>query len=69
MQTSSANNAISLMAALDRVERGKDMLLNLFRRFDPLEMDAVGPQSATTLRMLEASLADAAHKLAGTIRP
>ena len=47
------------IAALDRVERGKDMLLNLFRRFDPLEMDAVGPQSATTLRMLEASLADA----------
>ena len=52
------------VAALDRVERGKDMLLNLFRRFDPLEMDAVGPQSATTLRMLEASLADARENLA-----
>ena len=52
------------VAALDRVERGKDLLLNLFRRFDPLEMDAVGPQSATTLRMLEASLADARKNLA-----
>jgi tetratricopeptide (TPR) repeat protein len=52
------------VAALDRVERGKDMLLNLFRRFDPLEMDAVGPQSATTLNMLEASLADARENLA-----
>ena len=52
------------VAALDRVERGKDMLLNLFRRFDPLEMDAAGPQSATTLRMLEASLADARENLA-----
>lgn len=52
------------VAALDRVERGKDMLLNLFRRFDPLEMDAVGPQSATTLRMLESSLADARKTLA-----
>ena len=52
------------VAALDRVERGKDMLLNLFRRFDPLEMDAVGPQSATTLKMLEASLADARKTLA-----
>ncbi len=52
------------VAALDRVERGKDMLLNLFRRFDPLEMDSVGPQSATTLKMLEASLADARKTLA-----
>ena len=52
------------VAALDRVERGKDMLLNLFRRFDPLEMDAVGPQSATTLKMLEASLVDARKTLA-----
>ncbi len=52
------------VAALDRVERGRDMLLNLFRRFDPLEMDAVGPQSATTLKMLEASLADARKTLA-----
>ena len=52
------------VAALDRVERGKDMLLNLFRRFDPLEMDAVGTQSATTLKMLEASLVDARKTLA-----
>jgi len=52
------------VAALDRVERGRDMLLNLFRRVDPLEMDAVGPQSATTLRMLKASLADARATLA-----
>lgn len=51
------------VAALDRVERGKDMLLNLFRRFDPLEMDAVGPQSDATLKMLEASLVDARKTL------
>ena len=51
------------VAALDRVERGKDMLLNLFRRFDPLEMDSAGPQSATTLKMLEASLVDARRTL------
>ncbi|MGB5778958.1 MAG: tetratricopeptide repeat protein [Allopontixanthobacter sediminis] len=47
------------VAATDRAERGRAMLLNLFRRADPLELDAAGPQPAGTLKMLDSALEDA----------
>ncbi len=53
------------LAAMDRAEKGRAMLLNLFRRADPLELDAAGPQPAGTLKMLDTALADARINLSG----
>lgn len=53
------------VAAMDRAERGRAMLLNLFRRADPLELDAAGPQPAGSLKMLDMALADARINLSG----
>jgi tetratricopeptide (TPR) repeat protein len=52
------------VAAMDRAEKGRAMLLNLFRRADPLELDAAGPQPPETLKMLDTALADARLTLA-----
>ncbi len=51
------------VAAMDRTERGRAMLLNLFRRTDPLELDAAGPQPAGTLKMLDTALVHARMNL------
>ncbi len=51
------------LAAMDRTERGRAMLLNLFRRTDPLELDAAGPQPPGTLKLLDTALADARENL------
>lgn len=51
------------VAAMDRAEKGRTMLLNLFRRADPLELDAAGPPPAGSLKMLDSALADARRTL------
>ncbi|MCB2087847.1 MAG: tetratricopeptide repeat protein [Sphingomonadaceae bacterium] len=52
------------LAAADREERGKDVLLELFRRADMLEADSLGLEPAEAAAMLEETLAAARKSLA-----
>lgn len=50
--------------AADRAERGRQALLDLFRRADPLELDATGPVSSNSITIIDEALADARKRLA-----
>ncbi|OCC23618.1 hypothetical protein MB02_10635 [Croceicoccus estronivorus] len=52
------------LLAADRAERGRQALLDLFRRADPLELDATGPVSPQSLAIIDEALADAKQRLA-----
>ncbi|WP_084418007.1 serine/threonine-protein kinase [Henriciella litoralis] len=51
------------VAAADRAERGRDILLNLFRRLDPLEQDGVSSVDTSTATLVEPTLADVRERL------
>ncbi|WP_161956746.1 serine/threonine-protein kinase [Sphingosinithalassobacter portus] len=50
--------------AADRAERGRQAMLDLFRRADPLELDATGPVSSASIAIVDQALADARKRLA-----
>lgn len=52
------------MSAADRERRGKDMLLDLFRRADMLEADSLGLEAGAAAAMLDEALAAARLSLA-----
>lgn len=50
--------------AADRAERGRQVMVELFRRADPLELDALGLVSPATIAALDEALAGARTRLA-----
>lgn len=51
------------IAAADRAERGRGVLLNLFRRLDPLERDGVPATDAGTDALVDLTLTDVRERL------
>jgi len=52
------------VAAADRAERGRQAMIDLFRRADPLEIDATGPVSPASIAIIDEAMADARKRLA-----
>ncbi|KCZ53558.1 hypothetical protein HY29_16955 [Hyphomonas beringensis] len=50
-------------AAADRAERGKSVLLDLFRRLDPLQQDGIRANSASSLSLLAPTIMDVRERL------
>lgn len=59
-----AHERNAALAAADREQRGKSVLLELFRRADVLEADSLGLEPAAAAAMLEQTLASARGSLA-----
>lgn len=51
------------IAAADRADRGKSVLLDIFRRLDPLEQDGISSNVATSVSFLEPTVKDVRERL------
>ena len=51
------------IAAADRADRGKSVLLDIFRRLDPLEQDGISSNVATSVSLLEPTVKDVRDRL------
>jgi eukaryotic-like serine/threonine-protein kinase len=51
------------IAAADRADRGKSVLLDIFRRLDPLEQDGISSNVATSVSLLEPTVKDVRERL------
>ncbi|WP_341197930.1 serine/threonine-protein kinase [Hyphomonas chukchiensis] len=51
------------IAAADRADRGKGVLLDIFRRLDPLEQDGISSSVATSVSLLEPTVRDVRERL------